>query len=212
MSAAATTTALQRIGVFGGAFDPPHRAHVALVQAALDQFALDAVHVLPTGAAWHKPRVLSAAEHRLAMTRLAFAELPRAIVDDRELRRAGATYTVDTLRELACEAPGAALHLIIGADQAAALTSWRDWPAILDLAIICVAVRREGMGAESVFDPQNPPAPLARGRFERLKFDAIDLSATAIRARVARGDDVTALVPAAVARYIAKHHLYRSPT
>ena len=79
----------QRIGVFGGAFDPPHNAHVALAQAALEQFGLDMLYVIPTGQAWHKARVLSAPEHRLAMTRLAFAGMPRVRVDERELQRAG---------------------------------------------------------------------------------------------------------------------------
>ena len=76
---------IRRIGVFGGAFDPPHHAHVALAEAAIDQFDLAALHVVPTGQAWHKARVLSAPAHRLAMAQLAFGHLARAVVDGREL-------------------------------------------------------------------------------------------------------------------------------
>ena len=76
---------VQRVGVFGGAFDPPHLAHVALVEAAIAQLQLQQVHVLPTGEAWHKPRQLSEAAHRVAMTRLAFAHVPAVLVDEREI-------------------------------------------------------------------------------------------------------------------------------
>ena len=91
---------VNRLGVFGGAFDPPHLAHVALVEAAVAALQLDQVRVLPTGLAWHKTRTLSEAHHRLAMTRLAYQHLPQVVVDDREIRRSGASYTVDTLRGL----------------------------------------------------------------------------------------------------------------
>ncbi|MEO8249169.1 MAG: nicotinate (nicotinamide) nucleotide adenylyltransferase, partial [Burkholderiales bacterium] len=185
-----------------------HIAHVALVEAALSQFALDAVHVLPTGAAWHKPRQLSDAMHRLEMTRLAFAGNAKVIVDDREIRRGGPTYTVDTLRELSAESPGSVLHLIVGADQANALTRWHDWQGLLAIATICVATRGHGASGNGSFDPENPPNELQGGRFERLDFDGMDVSATRVRARAARGEDIAALVPPAVARYIAKHHLY----
>ena len=103
------SAAPRKVGLFGGSFDPPHVAHVALAEAALGQLGLDELRILPTGQAWHKSRALTAAEHRLAMARLAFGHLPGAVVDDRELLRAGATYTIDTLRELAAEQPGAQL-------------------------------------------------------------------------------------------------------
>ena len=88
----------RRIGVFGGAFDPPHNAHVALARAALEQFDLDVLHVIPTGLAWHKSRALSAPEHRLSMARLAFGDIDGVTLDARELQRAGPTYTIETLK------------------------------------------------------------------------------------------------------------------
>jgi len=87
-----------RIGLFGGAFDPPHKAHVALAQAALTQLSLNVLHVLPTGDAWHKPRDLTPGFHRLAMCQQAFESFPNVVVDDLELKRPGPSYTVDTLR------------------------------------------------------------------------------------------------------------------
>jgi len=89
---------LKRIGIFGGAFDPPHVAHAALAQVALAELQLDELRVVPTGDAWHKTRALSPAPHRLAMAQLALPSCP-GVVDPREIERAGPSYTVDTLRE-----------------------------------------------------------------------------------------------------------------
>jgi nicotinate-nucleotide adenylyltransferase len=202
----------RHIGVFGGAFDPPHRAHVALVQAAVTQLALDRLHVLPTGQAWHKARVLSPAADRLAMAELAFGSLPGVVVDDRELRRAGPTYTVDTLRELQAEQPQAELFLVIGGDQAGALESWREWREIIRLATVSVAVRPASADSPGPLDASGPGglaagvAALARVRV--LVMPPTDLSATAIRQRVARSQGIAHLVPEPVARYIDQHHLY----
>lgn len=194
-----------RVGMFGGAFDPPHRAHVALAQAALAQAGLQSLHIVPTGQAWHKAHVPSAAVHRIAMARLAFAGLPGTVVDVRETQRAGPTYTLDTLRELQREYPGAELVLLLGADQAAALPSWHGWQQILALATVLVAMRE---GAPS-FDSHALPGLPEGARFEFLQLPPVALSATDIRVRAARGEDISALVPPAVARYIDQHQLYR---
>ena len=201
---------LPRIGVFGGAFDPPHNAHVALARAAQTQLELAELRVFPTGQAWHKARPLSRAQDRLAMAELAFADLPGVVVDPRETRRDGPTYTLDTLRELRNERPATQLVLLIGADQAAALRSWHGWEEILSIAIVSIAHRADSTGAADRFDPQNL-APLPAGsRFESLDLPLMDISATDIRSRAARGADISALVPPAVARYIDQHHLYAS--
>ncbi len=200
----------RRIGLFGGAFDPPHVAHTALVSAAVAQLHLDRLHVLPTGQAWHKTRTLSAAHHRLAMARLAFADLPGVEVDDREIQRPGPTYTVDTLRELQVAEPGAALVLVIGADQAASLPSWRDWQEIVKIAIISVACRDQTTGAKGQFDLKKVPGV----RLQPLNLTAMPVSATAIRDQIATGPDglkrVAHLVAPGVARYIEHHHLYQT--
>ena len=195
-----------RIGVMGGAFDPPHRAHLALAQAACAQLGLDRLHIVPTGQAWHKTRTLTAPQHRQAMAQLAFAELPQAVIDPRELLRSGPSYTVDTLRELALANSGAQLFLIIGADQAFALTTWRAWQEILQSATICVADRANSISAGALFDAE----VASQMRFFRLTMPSMDISATAIRTSVSAGQDITPLVCDAVARYIADHHLYQS--
>lgn len=198
-------SAPRRLGVFGGAFDPPHLAHVALARAAVSQLGLDELRVFPTGQAWHKARALSPAEHRLAMARSAFAEVPHAVVDDRELHRSGPTYTVDTLRELRAEHPGDALLLVIGADQAEALHGWHDSGEIMRLATVAVAARARP-------DPDAPPFDASRlpaGSWVAVELPSMPVSATQIRARVAAGQDIAQLVPPGVARYIARHHLYR---
>ena len=197
---------LRRLGVFGGSFDPPHRAHNALAHQAVEQLRLDALHIIPTGEAWHKSRVLTAASHRLAMAQLAFADLPKVVVDDRETRRLGPSYTVDTLTELAAEQPGVQLFLIIGEDQARSLQRWHRWQAILQLAIICVAARADSSGAEGTFNAEL----LAQTPFQVLNLPPMDVSATDIRHRLANRQNVAPLVFEAVARYIAHHHLYQT--
>lgn len=197
---------MKRIGVFGGAFDPPHAAHVALVNSAVANLQLDELHVIPTGHAWHKSRPLSPAHHRLAMAQLAFGDLPKVVVDARETRRAGPSYTVDTLRELRAQWPAAELFVLMGEDQARALSSWRDWQEILQLATIYVAERGDWAGTKPPF-----VAPkLYESRFRRLKMPVMPVSATDIRARIAAHQNPCPLVFESVARYIELHHLYQT--
>lgn len=192
----------ERVGMFGGAFDPPHHAHVALARLAIRELALDRLHVLPTGDAWHKARDLSPAGHRLAMTRLAFEHVAQVQVDDRELRRSGATYSVDTLRELQAEYPGAQLHLVMGEDQAAGFSGWHAWPEVARLAVLCVAGRGTGQGIAAL-------RALPGVRVKPLALPPMADSSTEIRARLTAGQDITDLVAPAVASYIESHHLYR---
>ena len=196
-----------RLGVFGGAFDPPHVAHVALARAALEQLQLDELRIFPTGQAWHKPGAMSAPEHRLAMTRLAFGDLPLAVIDERELRRPGPTYTVDTLRELKAEQPAAELFLVMGEDQAVSLTRWREWQAILDLAVICMAARASMQASPgAAAQPGVPP----QTRLRLLRLPNMPESATEVRERAAAGAGIGHLVPPAVASYIERQHLYQT--
>lgn len=194
------TTATQRIGVFGGAFDPPHCAHVALVQAAQKQFALDKVHVVPTGQAWHKSRPLSAVEHRLAMARLAFGLLPGVVIDTRELERAGPSFTVDTLAEMQTQFAQAQLYLLLGADQWVKLHTWHRIADIVRLATVVVAPRAAPECENSALD-----IPVAV-----LDMAVQDVASTHIRERLAQGLNVDGLVPSGVARYIEQHSLYQN--
>ena len=200
---------VKRIGIFGGSFDPPHIAHIALAKHAVEQFDLNELRVIPTGDAWHKARTLTPSPHRLAMTRLAFAEMPQAVVDPREIDRQGATYTFDTLQELKAEQPDADLYLFIGADQARAFKTWHRWQEILGLATVVVADRpidgQSGMASQW----HNAVSP----DVQRLDMPSLNVSATEIRAHVALGthpaSKMSAWLPAAVQHYIEKHSLYR---
>ncbi|MFZ2122242.1 MAG: nicotinate (nicotinamide) nucleotide adenylyltransferase [Rhodoferax sp.] len=195
-----------RIGVFGGAFDPPHLAHRALLETALDELKLDRLHVVPTGEAWHKSRQLTAAAHRLAMVQLAFGDVPKICIDTREINRVGPSYTIDSLRQMTAEAAGAEWFLIMGADQAATLTSWHEWEAIVQLAIICVAARAHPSNTNDAIEAER----LFPERFLHLSLPALHVSATQIRSNIANGQPVQTLVSEPVARYIADHHLYLS--
>ena len=205
--------AVQRLGVFGGAFDPPHLAHVALVEAAVAQLQLDHVHVLPTGQAWHKPRQLSHAAHRLAMTRLAFVHVPQVVVDEREILRSGPSYTVDTLHELQYEYPQVQLYLLLGDDQRRSLSSWHQIGEIERIAIICAAGRDVAVRAwneESGTAPTSPPlSDTLQARIRTLDMPLMPHSATDIRVLAATEQALTGLVSPAVERYIHEHHLYR---
>jgi nicotinate-nucleotide adenylyltransferase len=165
----------------------------------MEQARLDVLHVMPTGQAWHKSRTLTDARHRVAMAGLAFAAVPGVVVDDRETRRSGATYTIDTLRELAAEHPQAQLVLLMGQDQAEAFSTWRAWQDIAAMAELWVAGRGDA-----------PLPELPQGlTMHRLSLPRMPDSATDIRARLAGGQDITRLVPPGVAGYIAQHHLYQ---
>lgn len=193
----------RRIGVLGGSFDPPHRAHRALADLALQALALDVLLWVPAGQPWQKAgRRLADARHRLEMVRLIAAGQPRFLIDERELHRTGPTYTVDTVRELAAEHPQAELFLVLGQDQYGRFDTWRDWREILQRVTLAVAGR----------DGRPPEAPLALREVahtvRELPLPALPVASTALREATARGLPVRSDVGEAVAGYIAAHHLY----
>jgi nicotinate-nucleotide adenylyltransferase len=200
----ALTAAARAAGLFGGSFDPPHLAHRALAQAALAQLALDELVWLPAHRSPHKAelRPASGADRVAMLQRLVEGE-PRFTIDARELDRAGPSFTVDTLRALHAEQPGTRWWLVIGQDQYARFDTWHEWREILSLAGLAVAAR-DG-------DPVRAAPGLAgvAHALRIVEMPALPHSATTVRARAAAGLDVTALVGAPVARYIADHHLYR---
>lgn len=198
--------ASRRIGVFGGAFDPPHLGHAALVRSAVETLQLDEVRILPTGQAWHRTGRLSDAADRLAMVRLAFAEVPQAVVDDREIRRSGPSYTVDTLTEIAAEHPQARLFLLIGDDQRRSLPGWHRIADIGRLAIICAAARDPQVA--SWLGDASSAANLPGPEIQPLPMPLMPISATDIRERVSCQTGIAGLVAPAVERYIHEHHLY----
>jgi nicotinate-nucleotide adenylyltransferase len=192
------------LALFGGSFNPPHVAHLAVAEAAAEAAGLERVLWMPAATPPHKQGdpAVAPAEHRRAMTRLAVAGNDRFAVYDGELRRGGVSYTVDTLRALRAEHPGADLVLLLGGDSLADFAAtWREPEAILDMARL-VVYRRPGHSEAAV-----PPWVLEKTRF--VDAPLLDLSGTALRARLAAGRTVRYLVPDAVCGYIARHGLYR---
>ena len=196
----------RKLGFYGGAFDPPHLAHLALAKHAIARLDLDALHVVPTGQAGHKAPSRTPAFHRLAMLSLTFAGIPQVVIDDRETRRSGLSYTVDSLQELHVEHPQAQWFLIIGEDQAKSLESWRDWQKIVQIAQVVVAARAsEDPPSSSVGRWHNRAAQNAID----MAFPSMDISATRIREAVEQGRSISPWVNPNVNDYIQHHHLYR---
>lgn len=187
-----------RIGVLGGSFDPIHHGHLLAARRLRERLGLDQVRLMPAGAQPFKTGGHGApGADRAAMVALAVAEEPGLLLDDREVHRAGPSWTVDSLRELRAEFPEAALTLLLGTDAAAEFSAWREAAAIPALAEVVVFSRGQ-------------PGPVPAGcRSETIPL--VDLSATEIRARVADGQSIRYLVPDAVADYIAAHRLYTRP-
>lgn len=198
---------MTRIGIFGGAFDPPHIAHIALARAAVAQFHLDELRIIPTGSAWHKSRPLSSGTHRLAMAHLAFDEIDKVHVDSREIDRDGPTYTVDTLTALKTEHPQAVFYVFIGEDQALAFKTWYQWPAILDVARVVVA-QRAGLSNAEKFSRVAQWHNGVSANVQSLDLPPMAVSATEIRSRLANAAPMPPWLPASVQRYIDQHRLY----
>jgi nicotinate-nucleotide adenylyltransferase len=188
-----------RVGIFGGTFDPPHIGHLIVAQDAWAALRLDRVVFIPAAVPPHKSELpITPAEVRLEMLRAAVAGDPRFEVSDLELRRTGPSYTVDTLRALHEAEPDATLYFLLGVDQFREFHSWREPEEVARLARLVVLSR----GGESVEVGGVPP-------HRRLEVTRVDLSATAIRARVAAGEPIRYLVPAAVEAVIEREGLYR---
>jgi nicotinate-nucleotide adenylyltransferase len=190
-----------RIGLFGGSFDPPHNAHLALARSALDALALDQVRWIPAGQPWQKARSITPGAQREAMVRATIEGEPRFVLDRSELEREGPSYTLDTVRAHARQQPAAQWFLIIGADQYAGLHTWSGWQELLGLVTLAVANRP---GPLPPVDPQ-----VLRFTHRVVPLPMLDISATEIRSRVANGLPMASMVPTAVARYIDQHGLYR---
>jgi nicotinate-nucleotide adenylyltransferase len=198
------------LGILGGTFNPPHLGHIALARHALDELELECVLLVPANISPHKAHAAhpSAAQdpgpqHRLRMCELAVADVDGLGVCDLELERGGLSYTVDSLDAIHASDPDAALTLIVGADTASTISSWREPQRLLELAQLAVAAR-DGAADEHQLDTLEG----ARVRF--LEMPAIAVSSSLVRERVARGEPIETLVGAPVAGYIEANRLYRA--
>lgn len=186
----------------GGTFDPIHHGHLVAASEVANSFDLDEVVFVPTGEPWHKDGV-SPSEHRYLMTVVATASNPSFTVSRVDIDRKGATYTIDTLRDLRADRPEADLFFITGADAVAQILAWKDHSDLWDLAHF-VAVSRPG----HVLSIDGLPAD----KVSQLEVPALAISSTDCRERIRRDRPVWYLVPDGVVQYINKHHLYRSVT
>ncbi|MBH0009092.1 nicotinate-nucleotide adenylyltransferase [Salinibacterium sp. UTAS2018] len=189
-----------RIGIMGGTFDPIHNGHLVAASEAQIQFNLDEVVFVPTGKPWMKDTV-TPGEHRYLMTVIATAANPGFNVSRVDLEREGATYTIDTLRDMRRAYPNADLFFITGADAVAQIMEWKDVAEVWTLAHF-IAVSRPGHALTISGLPEQGVSS--------LEVPALAISSTDCRNRVSRGYPVWYLVPDGVVQYIAKHHLYRS--
>jgi len=196
-------SASRRIGIMGGTFDPIHHGHLVAASEVQSWFDLDEVIFVPTGEPWQKAdREVSPAEHRYLMTVIATAANPRFEVSRVDIDRSGATYTIDTLRELTALHPDADLYFITGADAMAALLTWQDHEELFELAHF-VGCTRPGHELTDV-----TLEGLPRDRITLVEIPALTISSTDCRHRVASGEPVWYLVPDGVVQYIGKHELY----
>lgn len=189
-----------RVGVMGGTFDPIHHGHLVAASEVAQSYGLDEVIFVPTGNPWQKSDV-SQSEHRYLMTVVATASNPQFTVSRVDIDRGGATYTIDTLRDLQEQRPDAQLFFITGADAIAQIFSWKDHAELFSLAHF-VAVSRPGHTLNI--------SGLPREHVSLLEVPALAISSTDCRSRVSRGYPVWYLVPDGVVQYITKYHLYRS--
>jgi nicotinate-nucleotide adenylyltransferase len=214
-------TAARRLGVLGGTFDPIHFGHLDAAEAARASLELDEVLFIPAHDPPHKPGDPHAsALHRFALIALAIQEWPGYRASDMELSREGASYTADTLRALhACGWRPSNLFFIVGADAFAEISTWREFPAVLDMAQFAV-IARPGSALDDALARTPDLESRVRHPASRAWNDedgtAIylveartrDVSSTAIRARLTERKAIDDLVPVAVARHIIAHHLY----
>jgi len=199
----------ERVGVYGGTFNPIHHGHLLAAREAFEHLGLDRLLFLPNARSpLRQGEVLAPAEDRLEMLRLALAGEPGFEACDVEIRRGGTSYTVETLRVLRQDQPGVAWTFLMGADSLETFDRWVAAEEIVSLARV-VALPRPGFNAVAALEALFQRAPALRGKVGLLEAGRrIDISATDIRQRAASGLSLRWLLPEAVASYIVEKSLY----
>jgi len=206
------------LALLGGTFDPVHYGHLRCAEQARRELMLEYLYLLPAGQPPHRGEPQASVAQRLAMLALARTEFPRLLIDERETRRAGPSYMVDTLQELRDTDPNRPLLLLIGQDAANQLHSWHRWRRLFELAHIVILTRpaahieyepdlAEQVGLRAVDDLRKLSASRAGGILQ-LDVEPVDVSATAIKRRIRSGDTPRGMLPDTVLDYIAANRLY----
>lgn len=211
---------MRPIGIFGGTFDPIHNGHLLPVDEVRRTLDLESVRFVLAARPGHRATPVADVDHRWRMLTLAIGDFPHFVADDRELRRGGISYTVPTLESLREEVGSRSLCLVLGLDAFLDLPTWHRWREVTRLAHVAV-MQRPGW---------TPPVPLpewwadavcpqgrdlgerSAGWIRLVTVTPRDVSATSVRQRIQRGEDVSKDLPPAVYDYVRRHALYRQAT
>ena len=197
---------MEKIGIFGGTFNPIHSGHVMLAKHYLQALDLTRLLVIPTQQPPHKKAVnLAPARLRMQLCELGFADVEKVQVSDMELLRSGKSYTVDTVRQLREQYPQAELFLLVGSDMFLSFQLWKDWQEILKHTTLCTAARNEGELCELKKCAQT----LSQyGSVQVFDFPVLSISSTEIREKISRGESCAGLLPPCVYQKILQEKLY----
>lgn len=210
------------IGIFGGTFDPVHYGHLKTVLFVQRQLGLEQVRLIPLGQAVHREQPAASASQRLEMLYAATADYPQLIVDDREIRRSGGSYTVDTLSSIKQELPGETLCLIIGSDAFAHFLNWHKPEAIMTLSHVVVMQRPDSQpltnpAIQKLLDERQIASAeqlkdSVAGKIMHIQVPQLDISSTGIRDRLQSDLTISNLLPLAVYELITHWKLYKNPS
>lgn len=208
------------VALLGGTFDPVHYGHLRCAQEVRGKLGLENLYLLPAGIPPHRDTPTATVTQRLAMLRLACLEFPHLLIDDRETRRSGPSYMVDTLQEIRDEFPDSPVMLLVGQDAFNLLHTWYEWKRLFELAHIVILTRP---GSRVEYPPeltmQTEPRSVCTlkdlhktraGAIMRLEVESIDISATQIKHLIGSGHSPVSLTPAAVVKFIKENKLYLS--
>ena len=207
------------IGIFGGTFDPVHFGHLRPALEVQQALGLNQVRFIPAGQPPHRETPYASTPQRLSMLRTAIDDQPGFVVDERELRREGPSYMVDTLASLREEVGQTPLCLILGYDAFLGLPGWHQWNSLIELAHL-VITHRPGWNHDELDDALQSLVKQCETGVERLSEQAaggllfvpvtqLDISATIIREQIRAGQDIRYLLPDTVYRIIREQKLYR---
>ena len=196
------------LGIFGGTFDPVHYGHLQLAETCRQELSLDQLRIIPARNPPHKPgQQITDGNARAEMVALAVSGYPEFVVDRRELRRQGPSFTVDTLQELADENSGADLFFLMGTDSLEEFPEWREPERIAELATV-VAVNRPGHPLPGTGELVNRLGASLAARIRLLTHPGTDISASDLRDRIRQGISVRFFTPRAVEIFLTEHNLY----
>ena len=216
---------LRPIGIFGGTFDPIHLAHLRLAEEVGDEYGLSEVRLIPNLVPPHRHQPDASIDQRISMLKLAIKDNSRLKLDDRETKREGPSFTVDTLKAIRKELPEQSLALIMGSDAFSQLTTWYQWQAIFLLSHIIIASRASNQNDSSTQEikstelqlelknrmsrDKNQLVNLTAGKIFIYKFTGLAISSTMLRQQLNQNKSMRYLVPRAVHDYIKMENLYK---